>query len=107
MLCGMEGRFDIAYPDEGFGLRILWDGAVLPSCLIWFSRHGLQEAPWQGRYTGIAIEPIAAAFDFLPGVSLGRNPVNARGISTAVSFQGGKPWETCLRLEAYPLDNPG
>ena len=38
MLCGMEGRFDIAYPDEGFGLRILWDGEVLPSCLVWFSR---------------------------------------------------------------------
>jgi len=105
MLCGMEGRFDIAYPDEGFGLRILWDGTVLPSCLVWFSRGGLQEAPWQGRYAGIGIEPIAAAFDFLPGVSLSQNPVNARGIATAVRFQRGKPWETHLRLEAYPLDN--
>lgn len=45
MLCGMEGRFDIAYPDEGFGLRILWDGDALPSCLVWFIRGSLQEAP--------------------------------------------------------------
>lgn len=102
----MKGRFDIAYPDEGFGLRVLWDGAVLPSCLIWFSRYGLQDVPWQGRYTGIAIEPIAAAFDFLPSVSVDQNPINARGISTAVRFQKGKPWETYLRLEAYSLDNP-
>ena len=107
MLCGMEGRFDIAYPDEGCGLRVLWDAELLPSCLVWLSCGGLQEAPWLSRFTGIGIEPIAAAFDFLPSVSGGHNPVNVSGIATAVRFQGGRPWETSLRLEAYALDNPG
>jgi hypothetical protein len=75
----------------------------LPSCLLWFSRYGLQDAPWRGRFTGIGIEPIASAFDFAATVSTAENPINRRGIATSIVLRPDLAWTTSLRLEAFEM----
>lgn len=103
MLCCTGGAMIIDYPSLGRRLRIGWDAATLPSCLIWYSRFGLSEAPWNNRYTAIGIEPVAAAFDFHPDVSAAPNPINKAGFQTAIAFRRDVPFSTCLRLEAFAL----
>lgn len=103
MMCGVEGIMNIEYPLERRRLKISWDPSVLPGCLLWYSRFGLGEAPWNNRYTAIGIEPVAAAFDFLPQVSAAHNPINSTGTRTAITFHRAVPFSTTLRLEAFPL----
>lgn len=102
-LCGIDGCFEVHYPHDGAGLRIGWDSEVMPSCLLWFSRRGLTDTPWNGRYTAIGIEPIAAAFDLAPAASIADNPINRRGIATCVSLAPERRLETRLRIEAFEL----
>jgi hypothetical protein len=102
-LCGIDGTFEVRFPLEGAGLRIAWDSRALPSCLLWLSRRGLQEPPWCGRFTGIGIEPIAAAFDLHSEVSLTPNPISARGVATHVALEPDRPFATTLRLEAFAI----
>lgn len=100
-LCGIDGVFEVCYPSERSGLRITWDTRMMPSCLVWLSRFGLKEPPWNGRFTAIGIEPIAAAFDFAPEVSAGGNPIARLGTSTAVELTPDRPLATSINLAAF------
>lgn len=100
-LCGIEGVFEVLYPGERAGLRITWDGRVMPSCLLWLSRFGLTEAPWNGRFTAIGIEPIAAAFDLSPEISTVDNPIWRRGVATAIALSPDRRFETSISLSAF------
>jgi hypothetical protein len=102
-LCRIDGTFEVRYPLERAGLRVTWDARRLPSCLLWLSRRGLQEPPWCGRFTGIGIEPIAAAFDLHPEVSVTPNPISARGVATHVALVPDGPFATTLRPEAFAI----
>lgn len=103
MLCGVGGVMNIEYLLERRRLQISWDPSVLPGCLIWYRRFGLGGAPWNNRYTAIGIEPVAAAFDFLPHVSAAHNPISSAGTKTAIAFRRNVPFSTALRLEAFSL----
>jgi hypothetical protein len=92
-LCGMAGPITATYLDEGAGVILDWDRTLLPSLQIWHTDRGINGAPWHGQYRGIGLEPIAAAFDFHDSVSTGPNPINARGVPTAITLEQGQ-WTT-------------
>jgi hypothetical protein len=89
-LCGMRGPLTATYLDEGAGVELDWDRSLLPSLQIWYTDRGIQGAPWNGQFRGIGLEPIASAFDLNNGVSIGPNPINQRGIPTAVQIHAGQ-----------------
>ena len=65
--------------DEGVGLEIDWDRNLLPSLQIWHTDGGISGAPWHNAYRGIGLEPVAS-------VSCAPNPINARGVATAIQI---------------------
>lgn len=90
-LCGMRGPLRAIYGDEGAGIVLDWDRTLLPSLQIWHTDRGIAGPPWHGQYRGIGLEPIAAAFDLNDTVSTGPNPINARGIATAIHIDPAAP----------------
>jgi hypothetical protein len=100
MLCGVTQPITVRYPAERAWLRLTWDTAVLPSCLIWPSDRALTDPPWSGRFRGIGLEPIAAVFDAAREVAVEGNPINAAGIATAVEITPQRPLIIRYRIEA-------
>ena len=90
-LCGMRGSISGYYTTENAGFVLDWDRALLPSLQIWHTDRGIDGPPWNVQYRGLGLEPIAAAFDFPNAVSVGPNPINARGVATAVSIHPETP----------------
>ena len=90
-LCGMRGPVRARYLDEGAGVELDWDRRVLPSVLLWVSDRGLGEPPWSGRYRGLGVEPVAAAFDLPPEVSVSDNPLSTGGHRTSVRLDPHDP----------------
>lgn len=90
-LCGMRGPVRAEFLAGGVALEIDWDRSILPSVQLWLSDRGLGDAPWGGRYRGLGIEPMAAAFDLADQVSTGSNPLTRRGYATAVPLCAGIP----------------
>jgi hypothetical protein len=100
-LCGVLGPVTADFTDEGFRLTLDWDREALPSLLIWLSDRALAEEPWNSRYRGLGLEPVASAFDLPPSVSASRNPISDRGHITAVALRPGEPWRfsSSVRIE--------
>ena len=90
-LCGMLGPLRATYLDEGAGLEIDWDRALLPSLQIWHTDRGIGGAPWHNAYRGIGLEPVASAFDLDSSVSCAPNPISARGVATAIQIDPVAP----------------
>jgi galactose mutarotase-like enzyme len=90
-LCGMRGPIRALYNKEGAGIELDWDRALLPSLQIWHTDRGISGPPWHGRYRGLGLEPIAAAFDLPDPVSTAPNPINQRGVATAISIRPQQP----------------
>jgi len=90
-LCGMTGPLTATYLDEGAGLTLDWDRTLLPSLQIWHTDRGIDGKPWKGQFRGIGLEPIAAAFDLNDAVSVRPNPINQRGVATAVRISANRP----------------
>jgi len=99
-LAGATGEAVITYTDERARVRLTWDPRLLPSCLVWVSDRSLQEAPWCGRFRGLAIEPAAAAFDLPVDLARRPNPISATGSPTALSVRPGQPTVIAYRLAA-------
>lgn len=99
-LCGVRGPVSVEFLDAGARLTIDWDRSILPSCVVWIGDRALQTPPWNGRFRGLGIEPIAAAFDFAEDVSLADNPIARRGIRTAVDISPDAPCVIRYRFEA-------
>ena len=90
----------IALRDDAAGTRVRfeWDQTAFPHCLLWISQAGRTAKPWNGRFRGLGIEPVASAFD--------RADLRARGFSregVSQSFRAGVPWETRYRISAEAL----
>lgn len=102
-LCGMRGPLRATYPDEGAGVELDWDRALLPSMQIWHTDRGIQGAPFGGTYRGIGVEPVASAFDLGAGVSCGPNPINARGIATHIRIDPAAPVTIRHSIRAFAL----
>ncbi|MEO5807454.1 hypothetical protein [Devosia sp.] len=90
-LCGMRSAVRATWLDEGCGIVLDWDRAQLPSLQIWHTDRGMEGAPWHGQYRGLGLEPIAAAFDLNDAISTGANPINQRGVATAIDLDPQKP----------------
>jgi hypothetical protein len=90
-LCGMRGPIRAVYTEEGAGIVLDWDRTLLPSLQIWHTDRGAKGPPWHGRYRGLGLEPIAAAFDLNDAVSTAPNPINARGVATAIHIRPDAP----------------
>lgn len=102
-LCGMRGPLRATYPDEGAGIELDWDRALLPSLQIWHTDRGIKGPPFDGVYRGIGLEPVASAFDLGATVSCGPNPINARGIATHIRIDPAEPVTIRHAIRAFAL----
>ena len=87
----MLGPLRAVYLDDGVGLEIDWDRNLLPSLQIWHTDGGISGAPWHNAFRGIGLEPVASAFDLDSSVSCAPNPINARGVATAIQIDPVAP----------------
>jgi hypothetical protein len=90
-LCGTRGPITAYYVRENAGIVLDWDRALLPSLQIWHTDRGIHGPPWHGKFRGLGLEPIAAAFDFPNDVSIAPNPINRRGVATAIQIHPDSP----------------
>jgi hypothetical protein len=102
-LCGVSGPVEIIYHGESAGVRVDWDRSILPSCQIWISDRALRASPWEGRYRGLGIEPVASAFDLSSTYSATRNPIADAGFATAVTLWANKTVTIPCRIEAFDV----
>ena len=100
MLCGVEGPLTVRYRDENAWVRLIWDTAILPSCLLWPSDRSIAEPPWNRRFRGLGVEPIAALFDAAREAAVEANPINAAGVATTVEIPPERPAIIRYRIEA-------
>lgn len=102
-LCGMRGPMTATWLDEGAGIVLDWDRAVLPSLQIWCTDRGIDGPPWHGSFRGIGLEPIASAFDFNTALSAADNPISRRGIPTAIAIDPAAPLVVSHSVAAFSV----
>lgn len=102
-LCGCDGRVVLTDAARGARYRLTWDARQLPSLLLWISNRGRRYAPWNGRNLCVGVEPVAAAFELGCTTSLAPNPIQARGVATALELDPRTPVEIAYRIEAEAL----
>lgn len=90
-LCGMLGPLRARYLDEGAGFELDWDRSLLPSLHIWHTDGGIGGAPWNNRFRGIGLEPLASAFDLNTAQSARPNPISRRGVPTSIHIDPAAP----------------
>nr|WP_218883985.1 hypothetical protein [Burkholderia guangdongensis] len=98
-LCGIDGTVTLADDAARTRYRLTWDADALPSLLLWISNRGRTHAPWNGRNLCVGVEPVAAAFELGCAASLAPNPIDARGVRTALALSPGAPTEIAYRFE--------
>ena len=98
-LCGCEGRIDIVNSEVECAYRLSWDASILPSLLLWISNRGRAYAPWNSRNLCVGVEPMAGAFDLGSRAGIAHNPINERGVKTAVALDPGRPLTFRYRFE--------
>lgn len=100
-LCGMKGPLRARWLDEGAGVLLDWDRSLLPSLMIWHTDGGIGGEPWNHQFRAVGLEPIASAFDLHTELSAGANPINARGIATAITVTPEHPTVIRHRIIAF------
>lgn len=93
------GQVSLGYPTEGFSVRMTWNASHFPGLVIWVSSRGRGAYPWSGRHQAVGLEPVCAAFDLGPRVSVNTNPLSRMGHPTARVFRAGEVFTTFLRVE--------
>jgi hypothetical protein len=104
LVTGHGGGATLTNTAEGYAVRLAWDAAAFPSCMMWISNKGRTAYPWSSRFQAIAIEPVIAPFDL--GTDVARdpnNPLRRAGIATARSFTANSPWTTSYTIEVTSL----
>ncbi|MBK8082823.1 MAG: hypothetical protein IPK28_02760 [Devosia sp.] len=100
-LCGMKGPLTATWLDEGLGIELDWDRVLLPSLMIWHTDRGIGGPPWYNQFRAVGLEPIASAFDLATEVSAAANPINARGVATAINLDPAAPLEIRHSIRAF------
>jgi hypothetical protein len=54
-----EGRYEVADPADGLGMRVRWDVSVLPHLWLWQELGATTGHPWWGRAYVMGLEPFA------------------------------------------------
>ena len=91
ILCGVRGPVRATWLDEGHGIEMEWDRELMPSLMFWHTVGAISGGPFKGAFRGLGLEPLASAFDLHTDLSAGPNPINARGINTAVAIDPAAP----------------
>jgi hypothetical protein len=102
-LCAASGPVEIIYHAESAGVRVDWDRSILTSCQIWISDRALHTSPWEGRYRGLGIEPVASAFDLSSAYSTTKNPIADAGYATAITLRAEEPFTIRCRIEVFDV----
>lgn len=90
-LCGVRGPVTAVWLDEGSGITLDWDRTLMPSLMLWHTDGGIGGEPWNHSFRGLGMEPLASAFDLHTDLSAGPNPINARGVKTALEIDAERP----------------
>jgi hypothetical protein len=98
LMAGMHGPVRAHFRDEAFALVIDWSREHLPHCMLWLHDRALEDPPWCGRFRGLGVEPMAACFDGPWGLSVGDNPLEREGYSTALNVDPSQDIEVWCRL---------
>jgi hypothetical protein len=82
----------VTFPRERYVYFALRDPRVLRHTILWFSNGGRHYAPWNGRHTSVVgIEDTTSYFHYGLAESAKPNPLNRRGIPTALTLSSRKP----------------
>jgi hypothetical protein len=103
MLCGMKGPMTATWLDEGAGIVLDWDRGLINSLMIWHTDGGIGGEPWNHQFRAVGLEPIASAFDLHTEISAGPNPINARGVKTAVEIDPAAPLVVRHSVSAFAV----
>ncbi|WP_246217328.1 hypothetical protein [Paraburkholderia panacisoli] len=98
-LCGVDGAVILTDDESQVAYRLCWDASVLPSLLLWISNRGRSYGPWNSHNLCLGVEPVASAFELGCRAALAANPINERGIPTAIALDPGQPVEFAYRFE--------
>lgn len=79
-------------PEQGYQVSIDWETNLLKHCMLWISNQGRSYEPWNGRNLCLGVEPVTAAFDLGETMSAAPNPLNSRGIQTAIDATPGEEY---------------
>ena len=104
LLADVRGPLVARFRDEGTRVRLDWDRRVIPHLMLWLSDGVLAEEPWNRRYRGLGVEPIAAAFDFDNVVSTHPNPLTDAGHVTSVLVTPGRALHIEYSVEVSSVD---
>ncbi len=89
---------------DGTVVAIEWDDDVLSSLLLWISDRGIPNPPWNHRYRGLGVEPVASAFDFPLATSLADNPLSDAGARTWITLEAGRTLRVRHAVEVMRKD---
>jgi hypothetical protein len=104
LVTGHGGGATLANTAEAYAVRLSWDAAAFPSCMLWMSNKGRAAYPWNSRFQALAIEPVIAPFDLGTDIARDRNnPLNRAGIATARAFNANTPWTTRYMIEVSAI----
>ena len=109
LLGNVSGAIVLRYLDEGLDVILDWDRTIIPSAQLWISDRGAEDAPFNGRYRGLGVEPVVAAFDLADDVSTATNPLNDFGIATCRAISPDAPLSISYSVsvrKTKPLPNP-
>lgn len=91
LLCGVRGPVRATWLDEGKGIEMEWDRELMPSLMFWHTVGAMGGGKFDGQFKGLGLEPLASAFDLHTDLSAGPNPINERGIKTALEIDPAAP----------------
>jgi hypothetical protein len=92
--------------DEGYSVTLDWDRTLLPDLHLWLAAGRPRAFPWHGRFRGLGLEPVCAAFDLGAAVSAdAANPLRDLGHATAFAFRAGDAVTFSLTLDVARCDD--
>ena len=82
----------VTFPAQRYVWFALKDPRVLRSTVLWLSNGGRHYPPWNGRHVSVmGLEDVTSYFHLGLAESARPNPVNQRGIATALTLKAGAP----------------
>jgi hypothetical protein len=82
----------VTFPLQRYVYFALRDPRVLRHTILWISNGGRHYPPWSGRHTAVmGIEDTTSYFHYGLAESVKANPLNRRGIPTALTLHPRKP----------------
>ncbi len=103
-LAGVRGPVQATWLDENAAIELDWDRTQLPSLGLWHTDRGVAEPPWNNSFRAVGLEPMASAFDLETGISAGANPINRRGVATAIRIDPAAPLVVRHSIRAFVPD---